>query len=146
MAHRKPQQPHSQSALPPQLAAVNLPAAGIDAGAAAPVVAVPPSDDPQPVRGFGADTLDLERGADGLAACGVTTVALESTGGYWIPRFELLERRGFEVLLVDPPQGQKITGRPNSDVHGCQWLQRLQTFGLLAGAFRPPDQGCVRRR
>jgi transposase len=72
-------------------------------------------------------------------------VALESTGVYWIPLFELLETRGFEVLLVDPQQVQKIQGRPKSDVHDCQWLQRLHTFGLLAGAFRPPDQVCVRR-
>jgi transposase len=83
--------------------------------------------------------------ADWLATCGITTVALESTGVYWIPLFELLESRGFEVLLVDPQQVQKIQGRPKSDVHDCQWLQRLHTFGLLAGAFRPPDQVCVLR-
>jgi transposase len=145
MARRKQQQPRSQSTLPPQLAAVNLHAAGIDVGAEAHFVAVPPSDDPQPVRCFGAYTIDLESLADWLAACRVTTVALESTGVYWIPLFELLERRGFEVLLVDPPQVQKIKGRPKSDVHDCQWLQRLHTFGLLAGAFRPPDQVCVLR-
>jgi transposase len=79
------------------------------------------------------------------AACGITTVALESTGVSWIPLFELLERRGFEVLLVDPQQVQKIKGRPKSDVPDCQWLQRLHTFGLLAGAFRPPAQVCVLR-
>jgi transposase len=145
MAHRKKQQPRSQSALPPQLAAVNLHAAGIDVGAEAHDVAVPPSDDPQPVRRFGAYTVDWESLADWLAACGITTVALESTGVYWIPLFELLERRGFEVLLVDPQQVQKIKGRPKSDVHDCQWLQRLHTFGLLAGACRPPDQVCVLR-
>jgi transposase len=145
MAHRKKPQRRSQPALPPQLAAVNLHAAGIDVGAEAHYVAVPPSDDPQPVRRFGAYTVDLEALADWLAACGITTVALESTGVYWIPLFELLERRGFEVLLVDPQQVQKIKGRPKSDVHDCQWLQRLHTFGLLAGAFRPPDQVCVLR-
>jgi len=145
MPHRKQQQPRSKSALPPQLAAVNLQAAGIDVGAEVHFVAVPPSDDPQPVRCCGAYTVDLESLADWLAACGVTTVALESTGVYWIPLFELLERRGFEVLLVDPQQVQKIKGRPKSDVHDCQGRQRLHTFGLLAGAFRPPDQVCVRR-
>jgi transposase len=145
MAHRKKPQRRSQPALPPQLAAVNLHAAGIDVGAEAHYVAVPPSDDPQPVRRFGAYTVDLEALADWLTACGVTTVALESTGVYWIPLFELLECRGFEVLLVDPQQVQKIKGRPKSDVHDCQWLQRLHTFGLLAGAFRPPDQVCVLR-
>ena len=80
MAHRKPQHPRSQSALPPQLAAVNLHAAGIDVGAEAHYVAVPSSDDPQPVRGFGAYTVDLEALADWLVACGITTLALESTG------------------------------------------------------------------
>jgi transposase len=142
MAHRKKPQRRSQPALPPQLAAVNLHAAGIDVGAEAHFVAVPPSDDPQPVRRFGAYIVDLEALADWLAACGITTVALEATGVYWIPLFELMECRGFEVLLVDPQQVQKIKGRPKSDVHDCQWLQRLHTFGLLAGAFRPPDQVC----
>jgi transposase len=83
--------------------------------------------------------------ADWLAACGITTVALESTGVSWIPRFELVERRGVEVLRVDPPQVQKIKGRPTSDVHDGQWRPRLQTVGLLAGACRPPDHVCVRR-
>jgi len=118
MARRKLQHPRSKTALPPQLAAVNLHAAGIDVGAEAHYVALPASDDPQPVRGFGAYTVDLESLADWLAACEVTTIALESTGVYWIPLFELLERRGFEVLLVDPQQVQKIKGRPKSDVHG----------------------------
>jgi transposase len=132
-------------ALPPQLAAANLHAAGIDIGAEAHFVAVPPSDDPQPVRGFGAYTADLNAIADWLATCGITTVALESTGVYWIPLLELLETRGFEVLLVDPQPVQKIKGRPKSDVHDCQWIQRLHTFGLLASAFRPADQVCVLR-
>jgi transposase len=124
------------------LAAVNLHAAGIDVGAEAPYVAVPPSDEAQPVRRFGAYTVDWEALADWLTVCGITTVALESTGVYWIPLFELLESRGFEVLLVDPQQVQKIKGRPKSAVHDCQWRPRLQTFGLLASAFRPTDQVC----
>src|SRR5262249_48992986 len=82
---------------------------------------------------------------DWLAACGITTVALESTGVYWSPLFELFERRGFEGLLVDPQQVQQSKGRPKSDVHDGRWRQRLHTFGLLAGAFRPPDQVCVLR-
>jgi transposase len=146
MAQRKPKPARSRSSLPPQLAAVNLHAAGIDIGAEAHYVAVPPSDDPQSVRRFGSYTVDLAALADWLATCGITTVALESTGVYGIPLFELLESRGFEVLLVDPQQVQKIKGRPKSDVHDCQWLQRLHTFGLLAGAFRPPDPVCVLRR
>jgi transposase len=145
MAQRKQQHPRSQSALPPQLAAVNLHAAGIDVGAEVHDVAVPPSDDAQPVRRFGAYTVDLEALADWLTVCGMTTVALESTGVYWIPLFELLETRGFEVRLVDPQQVQKMKGRPKSDVHDCQWLQRLHTCDLLASAFRPTDQVCVLR-
>jgi transposase len=145
MAQRKQKTSRSKTTLPPQLAAVNLHAAGIDIGAEGHFVAVPPSDDPQPVRGFGACTADLEAIADWLATCGITTIALESTGVYWIPLFELLETRGFEVLLVDPQQVRKIKGRPKSDRHDCQWLQRLHTFGLLAAAFRPADQVCVLR-
>ena len=136
---------HSAPAFPPPLAAANLHAAGIDVGAEAPVVAVPPSDDPQPVRGFGALTADLEALAAWLVACAITTVALESTGVYWIPLFELLEARGFEVLLVDPQHVQKSKGRPTSDVHDCQGIQRLHPFGLLASALRPTDQVCVLR-
>jgi transposase len=145
MASRKQKAAQAPPGLPPQLAAVNLHAAGIDIGAEAHFVAVPPSDDPQPVRSFGAYTADLEAVADWLATCGITTVALESTGVYWIPLFELLETRGFEVLLVDPHQVQQIRGRPKSNVYDCQWIQRLHTFGLLASAFRPADQVCVLR-
>lgn len=145
MPQRKQKTSPSKPTLPPQLAAVNLHAAGIDVGAEAHFVAVPPSDDPQPVRSCGAYTADLDSLADWLLMCGITTVALESTGVYWIPLFELLEARGFEVFLVDPQQVQKIKGRPKSDVHDCQWIQRLHTFGLLARAFRPTDQVCVLR-
>jgi transposase len=136
MAQRK----RKAQALPPQLAAVNLHAAGIDIGAEEHWVAVPPGSDPQPVRRFGACTVDLEAIAEWLTVCAVTTVAMESTGVYWIPLFELLEARGFAVVLVDPREVQRAPGRPKSDVHDCQWLQRLHTYGLLAAAFRPPEQ------
>ena len=89
MAQRKRKTTRVTSSLPPQLAAVNLHAAGIDIGAEAHDVAVPPSDDPPPVRRFGACPADLIALADWLAACRITTVALESTGVYWIPLFEL---------------------------------------------------------
>jgi len=133
-------------AFPPQLAAANVHAAGIAVGAEAHFVAVPPSDDPQPVRGFGALTADLAAIAAWLVACAITTVALASTGVSWLPLFALLEARGFEVLLVDPQHVQKIKGRPTSDVHDCPWIQRLHTFGLLASACRPTDHVCVLRR
>ena len=128
------------------MAAVNLHAAGIDVGADAHDVAVPPSDDASPVRCCGACTVDLEALADWLATGDMTTVALASTGVDWMPRFELLETRGFEVWLVDPQPGQHITGRPQSAGQDCQWWQRRHTFGLLAGAFRPTDQVGVLRR
>jgi transposase len=98
-----------------------------------------------PVRPFGACTADLEALADWMIACGVTTVALESTGVFWIPLFELLEARGLEVRLVDARQMRRIPGRPKSDVHDCQWLQRLHSYGLLAPAFRPDGPVCVLR-
>jgi len=131
--------------LPAQLAAVNLHAAGIDIGAQEHWVAVPPDSDAQPVRRFGACTADLEAIAQWLSACGVTSVAMESTGVYWIPLFELLEARGFTVVLADAREVQRAPGRPKTDVQDCQWLQRLHTYGLLAAAFRPPEQICVLR-
>ena len=131
--------------LPAQLAAVNLHAAGIDIGSQEHWAAVPPDSDSQPVRRFGACTADLEALATWLRACGVTTVAMESTGGYWIPLFELLEARGFAVVLADAREVQRAPGRPKTDVQDCQWLQRLHTYGLLAAAFRPPEAICVLR-
>jgi transposase len=121
-------------------------AAGIDIDEAEHWVAVPPGCAPQPVRRFGTFTVDLDALADWLIDCGVTTVAMESTGVYWIPLFELLEARGVQVLLIDPRQAKRAPGRPNTDRLDCKWLQRLHTYGLLAGAFRPEDQGCVLRR
>lgn len=107
-------------------------------------MAVPPSDAQQPVRGCGASTADLAALADWLATCGITTIAMASTGVSWMPLFALLETRGCAVLLVDPPPGQKSTGRPTSDVHDWQWIQRLHTCGLLAGAGRTTRSvGCA---
>ena len=120
-------------------------AAGIDIGEAEHWVAVPPGCDPQPVRRFGTFTADLDALADWLLDCGVTTVAMESTGVYWIPLFELLEARGLQVLLIDPRQAKRVPGRPKTDRLDCKWLQRLHTYGLLAGAFRPEAHVCVLR-
>ena len=119
-------------------------AAGIDIGSASHYVAVPPDRDDEPVREFPSFTADLERLADWLKACGVDTIAMESTGVYWIPLFELLESRGFTVLLVNARHVKNVSGR-KSDVLDCQWLQQLMTYGLLSGAFRPTDQVCVLR-
>jgi transposase len=127
-----------------RLTVIHPDAAGIDVGANEHWVAVPGGDSAQ-VRRFGGFTADLEQLADWLAACGVTTVALESTGVFWIPLFELLESRGFDVRLVDARQMRRIPGRPKTDIHDAQWLQRLHTFGLLASAFRPDEPVCVLR-
>jgi transposase len=145
-APRTPQQPRAQSALPPPRAAVNLQAAGLGVGAEAHDVAVPPGDDAQPVRRFGASTVACESSADGLAACGITTVAGESTGVSWLPLGELLEARGVEGRRVAPQPGHKIKGRPTSALPDGQGRQRLQPVGLLASAFRPPEPGGVLRR
>ena len=119
-------------------------AAGIDIGSASHFVAVPPDRDDQPVREFASVTVALEALADWLTACDVDTVAMESTGVYWIPLFEFLESRGFTVLLVNARHVKSVSGR-KSDVLDCQWLQQLMTYGLLRGAFRPADEICVLR-
>ncbi len=119
-------------------------AAGIDIGSASHYVAVPPDRDEQPVREFKSFTADLHHLADWLDACGVDTVAMESTGVYWIPLYELLDARGFTVLLVNARHVKNVSGR-KSDVLDCQWLQQLMSYGLLRGAFRPGDEVCVLR-
>lgn len=107
-------------------------------------MAVPVDRAEQPVRGFPSFTEDLGRLADWLTACGISTVAMESTGVYWVPLFELLESRGFTVYLVNAQHVKNVSGR-KSDVLDCQWLQQLMSYGLLAGAFRPKDEICVLR-
>lgn len=115
---------------------MNPNAAGIDCGSAEHYVAVPPDRDAEPVRSFKTFTDDLHRLADWLVACGVTTVAMESTGVYWIPLYEILEARGLEVLLVNARHVKSVPGR-KSDVTDCEWLRELHSVGLLKGSFRP---------
>src|SRR5881396_1176606 len=117
-----------------QLATINPNAAGLDVGSTFHVVAVPGDRDDTPVRTFRTFSGDLHRLADWLAETGIKTVAMESTGVYWIPVFEILEARGFEVLLVNA-----------RDVKNAQWLQQLHQHGLRRGSFRPHD-GVVRLR
>jgi transposase len=119
-------------------------AAGIDVGGSSHWVAVPTQLAEEPVREFGAMTDDLKALADWLLACGVDTVALESTGVYWIPVYEVLEQHGLKVWLVDARQMKYVPGR-KSDVLDCQWLQKLMSFGLLRGAWRPGEEVCVVR-
>ena len=123
---------------------INPNAAGIDIGSGEHWVSVPADRDSLPVRRFACFTPDLHALADWLQHCGVETVAMESTGVYWIPLFQILETRGFEVKLVNAQYVKTVPGR-KSDVLDCQWLQQLHTYGLLSGSFRPEDQVCVLR-
>lgn len=120
------------------LAPVHHNAAGLDVGSTFHVVAVRPDLDPDPVKTFSTFTPDLQALADWLEATGVTTVAMESTGVYWIPVYELLEQRGFDVLLVNARLVKSVPGR-KTDVNDAQWLQQLHEYGLLRGSFRPRD-------
>ena len=119
-------------------------AAGIDVGGSSHWVAVPARSSDDPVREFGTMTDDLNAMADWLLACSVDTVALESTGVYWIPVFEVLEQRGLKVWLVDARQMKYVPGR-KSDVQDCQWLQKLMSLGFLRAAFRPDAEVCELR-
>ena len=127
-----------------ELTRINEQAAGIDIGSTGHFVAVPPGCCPDQVRQFGVFTKDLYAIADWLEECGVKTVAMESTGVYWVPHYEVLEERGFDVKLVDARKVKNVSGR-KSDALDCQWLRQVESYGLLAGAFRPPDEIVVLR-
>ncbi len=119
-------------------------AAGVDLGATVHFAAVPPDRDPQPVRHFGTDTAALQALADWLIACKIKTVAMEATGVYWIPLFQVLEARGLEVCLVNARHAKNVPGR-KTDVQDYQWLQYLHAVGLLHASFRPPAAVCAVR-
>jgi transposase len=119
----------------------NPDAAGIDVGARVHYVAVPEGRAEPPVRSFGAYTAQLDELVQWLKSCGIKTVAMESTGVYWIALFQKLEAAGFEVVLVDARRAKHVPGR-KSDVQDCRWLQQLHSYGLLAPAFRPEDAIC----
>lgn len=121
------------------LSMINPNAAGIDVGSTFHVVAVPADRAAEAVRTFQTFTSDLHRLADWLQEVGVTTVAMESTGVYWIPVFEILEARGLEVILVNARHVKNVPGR-KTDVNDAQWLQQLHQYGLLRGSFRPHDR------
>jgi hypothetical protein len=125
-------------------------AAGIDCGSAEHFVAVPPDRDPTAVQSFPTFTADLHRLAAWLTACRITHVAMEATGVYWIPIFEILDARGFQVILVNARHVKNLPGR-KSDVSDCEWLRDLHILGLLRGSFRPADgivalRGLLRHR
>ena len=125
----------------PSLQCIEPDAAGIDVGATEIYVAVPPDRDPNPVRCFSTFTEDLQALAAWLLSCRIRTVAMESTGVYWIPIFQVLETHGLKVCLVNSQHVKHVPGR-KSDVSDCQWLQYLHTVGLLRGSFRPEDAIC----
>jgi transposase len=119
-------------------------AAGLDIGAQEIYACVPPDRAGETIQVFGTFTPDLQRLADWLENNQVDTVAMESTGVYWIPVFELLEERGFKVYLVNGRHIKHVPGR-KSDVQDCQWIQKLHMLGLLTGSFRPEGEICALR-
>lgn len=129
----------------PNLALIHPNAAGIDIGSAEHYVAVPEGRDTDSVRSFQSFTQNLHELASWLKACGIETVAMESTGVYWIPLYDLLTEKGFEVHLVNARHLKNVSGRNKTDVLDCQWIQRLHTFGLLTGSFRPEKTICQLR-
>jgi len=123
----------------PELKMVHPDAAGIDVGNASHFVSVPAGRDQEPVREFGSWTADLHKAAAWLKSCGIRTVAMQSTGVYWIALQEVLEQAGLEVFLVNAQGTKNLPGR-KSDVQECQWLMKLHTYGLLRNSFRPPEE------
>jgi transposase len=122
----------------PGLEVVHANAAGIDIGNESHFVAVPPAKDAEPVREFGSWTADLERMAAWLKSCGIETVAMQSTGVYWFAVYDVLEKHGLKVFLVNASHTRNLPGR-KSDVQESQWLMKLHTYGLLRNSFRPPE-------
>jgi len=127
-----------------RLTVVHPDCAGIDVGSAEHWAAVGPEHAEESVRRFGTFTPDLEALADWLEGLGIRVVAMEATGVYWIPLYELLDARGFEVYLVNSRATRQVSGR-KSDVLDCQWIRELMSYGLLKGAFRPADGVCRMR-
>ncbi len=119
-------------------------AAGADIGATEIFIAVPEDRDPQPIRNFETFTEDLHAAAKWIKSCGVDTIAMESTGVYWIPVFQIFESYGLDVVLVNARHVKNVPGR-KTDVQDCQWLQYLHSVGLLNGSYRPPQKVCAVR-
>ena len=121
------------------LEVVHPDAAGIDIGNESHYVAVPPTRDRQPVRRFGCTTSELKGMAVWLKQCAIRTIALQSTGVYWVAVYDILEAAGFEVYLVNARETKNLPGR-KSDVQESQWLMKLHTYGLLRNSFRPSQE------
>ena len=123
----------------PDLKDVNEGAAAIDIGSTMHMATVDPDSTDMPIRAFGTFTQDLHDLAGWFKACGVTSVAMESTGVYWIPAYEILEQQGFEVVLVNARYAKNVPGR-KTDVSDAGWLRQLHSYGLLRGSFRPDTE------
>src|SRR6202049_2494864 len=121
------------------LEVVHPDAAGVDIGNTSHYVAVPTSAHSQPVRRFGCTTAELKAMADWLEQCGIRTVAMQSTGVYWIAVFAVIEQAGLEVYLVNARETKNLPGR-KTDVQESQWLMKLHTYGLLRNSFRPSQE------
>ena len=141
MARRKGRRSGKRSAQPNQ---IHPDAAGLDIGATAVYAAVREDRATPAIRNFPTFTSDLHALADWLSECRVTTVAMKSTGVYWLPVFQILEARGFDVVLVNARHVRSVPGR-KTDVADCEWLRYLHSVGLLRGSFRPPDEVCALR-
>jgi transposase len=126
------------------LSIVHPKAAGIDVGNDEHWVAIPPALDCEPVRSFGCFTQDLQDMADWLVERGVDTVAMQSTGVYWIPLYDILSERGIRVFLVNPADTKNLPGR-KTDIQECQWLLKMHVYGLLKNSFRPAEEILVMR-
>ena len=122
-----------------RLEVVHPDASGIDIGNESHYVAVPPDRNGQPVRRFGCTTGELREMAQWLKQCRIQTVAMQSTGVYWIAVFDILEEAGFEVYLVNAKDTKNLPGR-KSDVQESQWLMKLHSYGLLRNSFRPTQE------
>jgi transposase len=144
MAHKRKTKRPDQVGRPEDIPILNPNAAGMDIGAEEIYVAVPADRHDQPVQRFATFTGDLCRLAEWLKQCRIDTVAMEATGVYWIPVYQILETRGFELCLVNARYFQNVPGR-KTDVSDCQWLQRLHAAGLLRGSFRPAQEVCILR-
>ena len=134
MRHAKKKQTPRQ--VQEEMPVINPNAAGIDVGSAEIWVSIPPDRDEEPIRQYATFTADLYALADWLTQRGIESVAMESTGVYWIPVFEILEGKGLHVVMVNATYAKNVAGR-KIDWLDCQWLRILHTFGLLPSSFRP---------
>jgi len=144
MAQKRKPQPSGKAKGQEGIPVLNPNTAGLDIGANEIYAAVPLDRDPEPVKCFGTFTVELNALTAWLQQCGIEAVAMEATGVYWIPVFQVLEASGLQVCLVNPRYFQNVPGR-RTDVSDCQWLQRLHSAGLLRGSFRPPQGVCALR-